>query len=221
LLRTRDGSLLCGGSYIGSGWIVTAAHCINNGRSLATKSDIQVFYGSNDLSSGGHIAALSQDPVVHENWDPNTLQNDIALVKIDEPDGLPYVRIALDAVEPPIIAPGAYLTISGWGRTDPTGTGPISTKLLKARVPAIDHDACKDSFPQKSISDTQVCAGTQGKGACYGDSGGPLSGLDGNGVVLVGIASFGGAPCAVDLPDVFTRVVKFRDWIQRNTSMRH
>jgi secreted trypsin-like serine protease len=214
LLRTADKSLLCGGSHLGGGWIVTAAHCMSDGSGVK-KNDINVFYGSNDLTSGGQTAALSLDPIVHENWDPSTLQNDIALVKIDEPANLPYVRIAADAVEPSITSPGAYLTISGWGRTAPNG--PISTRLLKAGIPAIDHDACKDSFLKQTISDTQLCAGTQGKGACYGDSGGPLSGLDADGIVLVGIASFGGAPCAVDLPDVFTRVVKFRDWITKNS----
>jgi secreted trypsin-like serine protease len=44
-----------------------------------------------------------------------------------------------------------------------------------------------------------------------GDSGGPLVTLDG---ALIGIVSWG-VPCGKGLPDVYTRVSPFKDWIDK------
>jgi secreted trypsin-like serine protease len=216
LLNAQTGGLFCGGAYLDRGWVVTAAHCIDDGtHPRLTQNDIIVFYGSTDLLSGGTRVQLASDPIVNSNWDPKTVQNDIALLKINPPDDLPYVRIPLDAVEAPVVSPGALLTVSGWGLTDPGGG--ISTDLMKADLPVVDISTCQSIYSSSPVSQNNVCAGQPGAGGCYGDSGGPLSGLDGEGRVLVGIVSFGKPSCDTSSPTVFTRVVKFRQWITDNT----
>lgn len=65
-----------------------------------------------------------------------------------------------------------------------------------------------------------VCAGgtpTRGLGTCKGDSGGPLQCLNTDGKwYQIGVTSWG-LPCAyANVPDVFTRVAYFRDWIVSN-----
>jgi hypothetical protein len=153
LLNAQTGILFCGGSYIGHGSIVTAAHCIDDGsHPKLTQDDITVFYGSNNLLSGGKRVPLTSAVVVKQDWDPSTKQNDMALLKIQEPDDLPYVRIPLDAVEAPVVSPGALLTISGWGRTDPSGT--ISTDLMRTDLPVVDSSTCQSIFTD--VSDTQA-----------------------------------------------------------------
>lgn len=49
---------------------------------------------------------------------------------------------------------------------------------------------------------------------CYGDSGGPLA-VDGE---LVGIVSMG-KPCAKGVPDIFTRVSYFLEWIDEHMKL--
>lgn len=45
--------------------------------------------------------------------------------------------------------------------------------------------------------------------ACMGDSGGPLVLADG---ALIGIVSWG-VPCGVGMPDIYTKVSSYKDWI--------
>jgi len=60
-----------------------------------------------------------------------------------------------------------------------------------------------------------ICTSTEGgRGACYGDSGGPL--LVGNSVPYqqVGIMSYGDIRCGTGVPDCFTNLAAYEDWIR-------
>ena len=71
----------------------------------------------------------------------------------------------------------------------------------------------------------QVCAGntdSEHKNPCRGDSGGPLTCESRGKVLLVGIDSYGLATdCAdpLNIPNVFTKVLKFTKWIQENKDL--
>ena len=65
-----------------------------------------------------------------------------------------------------------------------------------------------------------ICAGGSAKGGlgtCKGDSGGPLQCQNKDGKwYQVGVVSWG-LPCAyANVPDVFTRVAYFHEWIEKN-----
>jgi len=69
---------------------------------------------------------------------------------------------------------------------------------------------------------TNVCGGGRmsgGTGVCMGDSGGPLQCKANDGKwYQVGITSWG-IPCALrSLPDVFTSVSAYYDWIQKTVN---
>lgn len=66
-------------------------------------------------------------------------------------------------------------------------------------------------LPPISIK-SSICTGNRrGTGSCKGDSGGPLVDVEKN--TLVGIVSWG-YPCAYDyMPDMYTRVDSYLDWI--------
>ena len=71
-----------------------------------------------------------------------------------------------------------------------------------------------------------VCAGFSKKnspGICSGDSGGPLICHQNGQTVLTGISSWTKPGCKTEMPNVFTRVSNYIEWIQRhmeNTSIR-
>lgn len=207
LLNARYGTLFCGGSHIGNGWIVTAAHCISDrfGQSLK-RSDALVLVGTTNLTSGGKRLPLEQDPIFHEQYDPITKINDIALVKV-----------ASSALSASVSIPSAgtsktQLTVSGWGAT--TEGGSISTQLLKVGVPVISASECKSSYPSIDPN-LQICAGIDGRDSCQGDSGGPMSERDGSKYLLVGVVSYGKGCGRPGYPGVYTRASSYRDWIKQ------
>jgi secreted trypsin-like serine protease len=217
LLNAQYGTLFCGGSHIGGGWIVSAAHCFLDefGQPLK-KTHVTVLAGTTSLLAGGIKAQLVSDPVVHEKWDPKTKANDIALIRIGTPLAVPAVRIVTASVEASLISTESHLEVSGWGVT--TENGSVSTKLLKVTVPVADKGVCSTAYPGR-VGPSQVCAGKKGLDSCQGDSGGPLTGRDGEGKVLVGVVSFGRGCGRDGFPGVYTRAVYYRDWIRTKSGI--
>lgn len=73
----------------------------------------------------------------------------------------------------------------------------------------ISWNKCKRSL--NLLNDQMLCTtNSMGKGVCYGDSGGPLSSLENQ---LIGIVSWGKG-CAIGIPDVYTNVYSYTNWIQ-------
>jgi hypothetical protein len=93
--------------------------------------------------------------------------------------------------------------------------GPNSKILLKVYEPIYNLTNCRAKL--RYVDSTNVCAGGQtrgGLGVCMGDSGGPLQCKARDGKwYQVGITSWG-VPCAKPgLPDVYTKVSAYYDWI--------
>lgn len=216
LLHPSTGALFCGGSHIGGGWIVTAAHCISDKyNSPLKRDDILVLLGTNDLTTKGLRARLIADPLIHPKWNPFSTngddhQNDIALLKIDAQEMLPAISLPLDAVETPLVSEGSELIVSGWGHTTERGT--ISTILLKVGIPVVSNQLCARSY-NNSITSSQICAGAEGRDSCQGDSGGPLHGVGNGGRLLIGVVSYGKGCGRDGYPGVYTRIAKFKNWI--------
>jgi len=123
--------------------------------------------------------------------------------------------------------------VVGWGYTrsekDDDATivpTPIQQKL---ELPAIGNLDCLTKFKNyKNYKldltdvinpDYHLCAGGErGKDPCQGDSGGPLMGRedDISPWQLVGIVSAGTKHCGIGVPELFTRVTKYDQWIQDN-----
>lgn len=86
-------------------------------------------------------------------------------------------------------------------------------------VVGISNKFCANIFRKQllSLSHRQLCAGgIHGVGTCSGDSGGPLLAWDDRDKVwyLAGVVSFGAGKCgSAGIPDVFSRVDQFIDWI--------
>lgn len=112
----------CGGSIIRSNWILTVAHCLvasydpESQTVIATnRADIVVVIGAVLIRGQGTAHNVSQVEL-HENYDPDTLLNDLALLRLTE--HILFNRFA----HPIAIGEGAHVPAgvsaraSGWGR---------------------------------------------------------------------------------------------------------
>ncbi|XP_070697711.1 hyaluronan-binding protein 2-like [Pempheris klunzingeri] len=209
----------CGGVLIESCWVLTAGHCIEQGK------EMQAVMGGLSLDAEGPTTQTIkvEEAIVHENYKetPVAVYNDIALLRLSGTNGVcanetQFVKTAClpDAQLPDM----TQCKISGWGATEESRYG--SNHLLEANVLLISQKKCSDrSVYGKVINITMFCAGylQGGVDSCQGDSGGPLTCKQNDTNVVYGLVSWGDQCGKKNKPGVYTRVTHFLNWIKSKT----
>ncbi|XP_031357083.1 chymotrypsin-2-like [Photinus pyralis] len=189
---------LCGGSIIDKYTIISAAHCFQQ----SSPSHLTVAAGIINLKDESAQVYDVERIINHHLYDSYSKANDIAILKLRQSIQFSSTVSIID-LEQTRLSEGIPCTASGWGDTYP---GHPTDDLKYVYLYSISDEKCKESWPMKTES--QLCTFlSEGQGTCFGDSGGPLAA---NGR-LVGLVSYG-SPCAVGMPDVFTRISSYIDW---------
>ncbi|XP_017890394.1 trypsin epsilon-like [Ceratina calcarata] len=209
----RYGNHYCGGSIIGSKWVLTAGHCAEEAaRTYKIRS------GSTTAHFGGSLHNVVEI-ILHESYDTTNNGipvNDIALFRIADTFQFDNAQKSVKLFQGNSASlAGKYALITGWGDTE-SGNAPEA--LHKVSVPVVNTTSCNDAYRSiGGVPKGQICAGyTQGgKDACQGDSGGPMVVND----QLVGIVSWGIGCGGRNQPGVYTDVSYYRQWIKQNSGI--
>ncbi|KAL3253691.1 hypothetical protein MRX96_054475 [Rhipicephalus microplus] len=213
-------------------------------------SQIRIRVGEYDFSSVlepyPYAERSAKKKVVHPKYNFFTYENDLALVKVDEPfEFMPHIApICLPPDNESDDLIGRNATVTGWGRLSEGGVLP--SVLQEVKVPIVSNEKCKNMFlaagRHEYIPNIFMCAGFEEGGrdscqhiiysfwmltatfyssaqSCRGDSGGPLQiqAKDGR-WFLAGIISWGIGCAEPNLPGVCTRISRFKEWIIKSTT---
>lgn len=203
---------------IGPYHVLTAAHCL---RRKGRKRRVRVRISEYDLSEheGGERDLRVAQDYVHRDFDLDTIDSDIALLRLRTPviqaTNLAYACVPKAEEILPI---HTHCYAVGWGKMRDTDLFGAHV-LRQARVPLVGDDKCQHAFDY-DITENQMCAGYRkgGVDTCAGDSGGPLMcELERDGVrrwVVYGVTSFGEGCGDRGKFGIYTKVTNFASWIQ-------
>lgn len=220
----------CGATILDATYILTAAHCVSSsdisevGRLFTiVVPQLNNEQDFNSVSEFNSVAKYWISAVyVHEGYDSRNIENDIAVLKLEQAMSVPssaYAQFVANESQYRGGSSEVYVAV-GHGNTQ---TG-IDTKdaLQQTELSIVANASC--GYGSGGAPSTQLCMegaviGGLEKATCQGDSGGPLYWTSGT-TYQVGLTSYGptsnygcGGITFPGATSVFTEIIDYVPWI--------
>lgn len=201
----------CGGALISENVVLTAAHCLYTNDTIRVRARCG-FYDADDTDN--EQTHFSKQNIVHEKYNPNTLENDIALVllatNVEFTNTVRPIQYSCEYTQPHTV-----MAVIGHGLVDGT-QGDMPNRLYWTPMTSIANQDCAKIYDD--VSSTLICAKGRVSSTCHGDSGGPAVRYMNGVAKLVALLSFGATgQCNSGPPNGFTRVGSYSSWIAEKT----
>jgi secreted trypsin-like serine protease len=200
----------CSASVIAPNWLLTAAHCMTQ----TSWKSVEVTIGTPDLARSHKIQRSVTQAICHAAFDPISLKNDVALLRLDAPIQPEFSFMSLS---PTLPAVGEQSMTAGWYKID---NQTVSQNLRQASMTIVGYE--NNDFiiatPERELEFA----------LCLGESGSPLMGRSKHGdFEQIGIFSavegrkndVRGQVSEVCRPQgsvsYFTPIQKYTDWIEK------
>lgn len=208
----KERVLLCHGAIVSNRWIVTVASGLYSSIT-GSLTAVNVHAGSYNWRSG--FVYQVDGITIHPNFNAVTRVSDIAQLQTttEIPFNVVTMPVSLDS---DFVDIGELVTVIGWGQTHFDRLEPVDA-LRSLTYETLNGDQClgmqsaipnpRFNIPDKDINSVLCTYSTFNVSTCNGDAGAPL--LREN--RLIGLLSFEMDTCKV--PNVYTRISTFYDWI--------
>mmetsp|Transcript_18360 Transcript_18360/g.51177 ORF Transcript_18360/g.51177 Transcript_18360/m.51177 type:complete len:419 (-) Transcript_18360:1627-2883(-) len=216
-LQWDDEGHQCGASLVAPDMVLTAAHCIGS----FNKIEIGKFRKFDGTDVSEMFESVLE--IKHPDYDEVTTRYDVMVVKLNGRTTLATpIRINRDET---LLEDGNMLTVIGMGYN---GDWELPDAVQETLVEYNINSECEEIVDEHGITldgdlyDDMMCAGSDGRDSCYGDSGSPLvfTGANEGEDVQVGLVSWG-YECAGTLPGVYCRLSHWPvyEFIERNVCL--